>query len=304
MKSFTIGPNDAGQRLDKFIQKAVPTLPKGLMYKYIRTKRIKTNGKRANISMMLSQGDVVEMYINDEFFSQKRLDFLDATPNLDIVYEDGNILLANKPSGVVVHGKGDTMQNRLLHSLYVKKEFLPGKEQSYTPAFVNRIDRNTSGIIIAAKNFPSAQVLSQKIREHEINKYYLCQVMGTPSPLEATLTGFLIKDTNTNQVKITEAPLSGAKEVATHYKVLYNNKNRSIVEVELLTGRSHQIRAHMASIGHPIVGDTKYGYRCKDGGKNNFLALCSYKVQFNFCTDSGHLNYLNGKIFSLTNIPF
>ena len=185
MKKFIIGKNDANQRLDKFISKAVPDLPKSLMYKYIRTKKIKLNRKRAQISDRLCENDVLELYINDEFFAneaKKDYDFLKSGKKLDIVYEDENIMLLNKPEGLLCHSSadeyGDTLINRIKRRLYESGEYDPEEENSFTPSLANRIDRNTCGIVMAAKNAEALRILNQKIKEREISKYYLCLVHG------------------------------------------------------------------------------------------------------------------------------
>ena len=179
MKSFTITENDSGQRLDKFISKAVPLLPQGLMYKYIRKKRIKVNNARAEISLRLNPGDTVQMYINDEFFApvKEKYDFLSAGKKLNIIYEDENIILCDKPMGLLCHPDDreyiDTLIGRIKRYLYEKGEFQPEKENSFTPSLVNRIDRNTSGIVIGAKTAQALRILNQKMKDRELKKYYM-----------------------------------------------------------------------------------------------------------------------------------
>ena len=176
MKSFKISKNDANQRLDKFISKAVPNLPGSLMYKYIRTKRIKVNSKRAQISTRLNEGDTVDMYINDEFFlkSEHRYDFSGASKNIDIIYEDENIILADKKAGLLCHPDDkeyiDNLIARIKRYLYEKGEYDPDSENSFTPALVNRIDRNTGGIVIAAKNAQSLKILNAQMKERNLKQ--------------------------------------------------------------------------------------------------------------------------------------
>ena len=311
MKSFKVGKNDAGKRLDKFIQKAMPTLPASLMYRYIRTKHIKVNRKKAEISTKLSEGDIVDAWISDEFFTEvkPRYEFLSAPTNLDIVYEDENIILVDKKQGVLVHPDDkefrDTLIGRIQHYLYDKGEYKPEEENSFAPALANRIDRGTGGIVIAAKNAEALRILCDKIKEREIDKQYLAVIHGIPTKKEATLEGFLEKNENKNKVYLKSSRDGDALSIKTRYRVLSSKNNLSLIEVDLLTGRTHQIRAHMASIGHPLLGDGKYGKLAADK-KLGFTrqALYSYKLTFSFSSDGGLLQYLNGKTFKVKRVWF
>ncbi|MCH5170767.1 MAG: RluA family pseudouridine synthase [Oscillospiraceae bacterium] len=311
MKSFTINKNDAGQRLDKFITKSVPLLPKTLIYKYIRIKRIKINGKRAEISTKLQEGDIIDMYINDEFFevAPEKYDFLKASKNINVVYEDENIILCDKKAGILCHPDDkeftDTLINRIKRYLYEKGEFNPDEESSFVPALVNRIDRNTGGIVIAAKNAESLRILNQKMKDRELHKFYLCIVHGTPKLKSGLLEGYLSKDEDKNIVKISKNRLTDSKEIRTKYSVLESKNGLSLIEVELLTGRTHQIRAHFASIGHPLLGDGKYGTNAQNK-KYGYKKQClySYKLVFDFTSDARSLEYLNGKEFAVKDVWF
>lgn len=314
MKTITIGPNDAGQRLDKFLQKYMPALPVSMMYKYIRKKRVKLNRKKAAPDTKLLEGDVLDLYISDEFFSDgggidgtgigETEAFYTLRPKLDIAYEDGNILIVNKPAGMVVHEdeheKRYTLIDYIKAYLYQNGSYRPEEENSFAPALCNRIDRNTSGLVIAAKTAEALRVMNQKIRDRELTKYYLSIVHGEPSPACGTIKGYLRKDAEKNKVFVRNKPEEGARTAITKYRTLESKGSLSLLEVELITGRTHQIRAHMASIGHPLLGDGKYGTNEQNrpfGVRHQ--ALCAYKLAFHFTTPAYGLDYLNGKTIEL-----
>lgn len=311
MKTITVQKNDAGQRLDKFLTKAFRSLPVSLMYKAIRTKKIKCNGKRCEISTRLQPGDVLTLYLPDDVLEESApvYDFLTASRRLDIVYEDDRVLLLNKEAGLLVHPDDkeyrDTLLLRMQRYLYEKGEYIPEKENSFTPALVNRIDRNTSGIVIAAKTAEALRILNAKLKQREIHKYYLCIVHGRMEKPEALLEGYLEKNEAQNRVYISDRAKEGALSIRTHYRVLEARGSLSLLEIELLTGRTHQIRAHLASIGHPLLGDGKYGTNALNKGTGfRKQALCSYKLAFDFRTPAGELDYLNGRVFTLDDVPF
>lgn len=310
MKEFIINRNDSGQRLDKFIVKAVPRLPQSMMYKAIRNKRIKLNGKRAEISSRLCEGDAVQMYINDEFFdSAPETEFMSVTSVLNILYEDENIMLLDKKNGMVVHedndSTADTLINRVKRYLYEKGEYDPNAENSFAPALCNRLDRNTGGIVIAAKNAESLRILNQKIRDREIEKYYLCITVGVPPKRSDTLTAYLEKDSASNTVKVTDRKSGTNKTIVTSYRVIRDNGKLALAEIKLGTGRTHQIRAHMAHIGCPLLGDGKYGInKINKEYKVKTQALYSYRLKFAFSTESGCLSYLDGKEFRAEKVWF
>ena len=311
MREFTIGQNDAGQRLDRFLAKAVPLLPVSLAQKYIRIKRIKLNNARAERDSRLQAGDVLQLYINDEFFDKPREDnayLTVATPKLNIVYEDDHILLVDKRPGLAVHPHdgaeyGRTLIDHIQAYLYQKREWSPRGEKSFTPALCNRIDRNTGGIVIAAKTAEALRVLNQKIKDREMDKRYLAIVEGTMKQPKGSLKGYLFKDAKKNKVFVTDKPQPGAKTCQTNYITLAKNQGLSLVECELITGRTHQIRAQFAHAGHPLLGDGKYGKLNKKYDRN-YQALYSYKLTFQFTTDAGSLAYLNGKSFQVNEVDF
>ena len=312
MREFTIGKNDAGQRLDRWLGKTLPLLPAPLAQKYIRLKRVKVNGKGSARDVRLQVGDLLQLYINDEFFDQPREDnaFLAVfKPKLDIVYEDENLMLLNKRPGLLCHAdereKVNTLITHIQAYLYQKKEWNPRDEHSFTPALCNRIDRNTGGIVMAAKNAETLRILNQKIKDREIAKFYLAIIHGRMAPPQGKLEGFLLKDESRAQVKVFHKPVPGGKSAATLYKTLKVNRGLSLVECELLTGRTHQIRAQFAAAGHPLLGDGKYG-RERDNKQygRSFQALYSYKLEFTFPTDAGLLEYLRGRVFTVDNVDF
>lgn len=306
MKEFLIGKNDAGQRVDKFITKSLD-LPSSLLYKSIRLKKIKVNRKRTEPSAILLEGDTVQCFLADEFFKGDKdtAVFGRIKPKLNIVYEDENIILLDKKPGVSVHedehSASNTLITHVLAYLYQKGEYRPDEENSFAPALCNRIDRNTGGIVIAAKNAEALRVMNEKIKLREIDKFYLAAVHGIPKRSEDTLTAYLLKDEKTKTVKIYEKnPPRAAKKIITKYRVISAKGNNALCEVELLTGRTHQIRAHMARIGHPLIGDGKYGTNNSDRKQGyKYQALYSYKLKFSFKDSENALSYLNGREFSI-----
>lgn len=310
MKEFIIGPNDAGQRLDKFLHKAFPDLPLSLCYKYIRLRRIKVDGARAHPEQKLQPGQRVRLYISDEFLGgtgEKPL-FLSAAGAVRVVYEDAAVLLIDKPAGLLCHEdareKRDTLSNRLLRYLYEKGEFDPKREQSFTPALCNRIDRNTQGLVIAAKTAAAQRELCGAIRERMLDKRYFCIARGRLPRRHDTLTGYHTKDAASGEVLITPYPRPGAKTAVTEYRVLAFDGERSLLEVLLHTGRTHQIRAHLAAIGHPLEGDAKYGVHHAQPHGLRFQALCSFSLHFHSLPEQWSVSYLSGRSFQVSGVDF
>ena len=312
MREFTVGKNDAGQRLDRWLGKALPVLPAPLAQKYIRLKRVKLNGKGAKRDTRLAEGDVLQLYINDEFFDRATPDnaFLSLyRPELSIVYEDENLLLADKRPGLVAHPDESEWRNTLITHiqayLYQKKEWSPYAENSFAPALCNRIDRNTGGIVIAAKNAATLRVLNDRIQARDLTKKYLCVALGRLDPPEGRMEYFLRKDEGKKLVDVFDRPVPEGKTAVTLYRTLAVKGGLSLVEAELLTGRTHQIRASFAHAGHPLLGDGKYGR----GDVNRRYGetrqtLYSYYLRFDFEGEAEHLTYLRGREFRVEDVPF
>jgi len=312
MKEITINKNDAGQRLDKFLTKLLPSMPQSMLYKSLRKKCVRVNGKHVTDgSKKLNNGDVLALYLKDEFFEKptEETAFLHITPNINILYEDENIMLVDKRPGMLVHaddtGDTNTLIAHIQAYLYQKGEYNPHDEQTFAPSLCNRIDRNTGGIVIAAKNAQTLRIMNQKIKDREMKKKYLCIVCGILREKSGELRGYLFKDEKKKQVYVRSTPEKGSKTIITRYRVIGEKDDLSLVEVDLVTGRTHQIRAHFASIGHPLLGDGKYGKNQvnKEHGVK-YQALYSYSLEFKFTTDADILSYLDGRSFEVDDVPF
>ncbi len=307
MRIITVNKNDAGQRLDKFLSKAVKGLPTSMMYKLIRTKKIKVNRKRTEQKYILVEGDEIQLFIKEEFFDspEKDMGALERiVPKLNILYEDENIMLLNKRPGVLVHEDSEAGENTLIMHvkayLCQKGEYDPYTEQSFAPALCNRIDRNTGGIVIAAKNAEALRVMNEKIKNDELTKTYLCLVHGVPKKRSAELRGYLRKDSKNNTVEVRDNEFPGSKQIITRYRVLESYGDSALLEVDLITGRTHQIRAHMSHIGHALVGDGKYGVNRDERAKGyKYQALYAYKLYFKSTDNESVLSHLEGKTFAL-----
>lgn len=297
MREITINENDSNQRLDKFLTKYMPDMPKSMLYKGLRKNCVRVNGKHVRDgSLMLRAGDVLTLYFKDEFFKEKER-FIPVNADLKIVYEDENILLIDKEPGIVVHtddrGSSDTLIRRVQSYLYKKGEYDPENEHSFSPALCNRLDRNTGGIIIAAKNAAALRIINEKIKNREIKKLYLFIAEGRPKT-EGFITSYLTRQNK--RVSVSDAPSEGAKEIKLRFHIIASDKDTSLIEAELLTGRTHQIRAQLAHIGHPLKGDVKYGAKKTE----SLYSLYSHKLVFGFTSDAGILNYLAGREFSVS----
>lgn len=298
MKKFLINNNDSGQRIDKFIAKALPQLPKSMMYKLIRKKDIKINGKRCEISTILREGDTVSVYVRDELSAAKShdLSFMNVPPELDIVYEDENIIVVFKPVGIDSHsgsGSSDTLINRIKRYLFDKKDYLPDMESSFAPALCSRLDRNTSGIVTAAKNAAALREINSAIQNGNIRKIYHCISVSPPPKGADIICAYHKKDSSENLAIISDTPQNGYKPIKTGYRLLTDKNGLSLLEVTLFTGRTHQIRAHLAHIGAPLLGDGKYGNPAVNKRFGIFSQqLCATALEFEL-PENSPLYYLN-----------
>lgn len=286
MKELIVSDKFNNKKLQTFLTHNFPSLSTSLFHKTLRKKDIKINNVRVNENVILSTSDNVKLYISDDIL------FPNSNKIINIIYEDENIVIANKPVGIEVVGVNLSLTALLKEQLNLS--FLEP---------CHRLDRNTTGLILFAKNSRSLDILLNKFRNHEIEKHYLATVYGIPDAKKQTLKAYLFKDNKKSLVYISDVPKKGYVPIITKYTVLNTNnaKNCSLLDIELLTGKTHQIRAHLAHIGHPIIGDGKYGkneINKKFGFKTQ--KLCSYKLKFNFLEDASILNYLNNKTFSLS----
>lgn len=279
MRTLTVNHKFNNKHLNSFLMNEFPCLTQNTFYKALRKKDIRVNDIKVNENIIIHEGDNVKIYILDKFlFCEEQ--------NLDIIYEDENILVLNKSKGIEVTGENSLSE--LVHKIYNSNCINP----------CHRLDRNTSGLVLFAKSNEALNILLDKFKNQEISKFYRCKVVGILSKKHNILNAYLFKDNKKSVVYVSDFPEKGYRPITTEYAVIDENKdkNYSILEVILHTGRTHQIRAHLAHIGHPIIGDGKYGINSINKTFNEKTQnLVSYKLRFDFRTDAGILNYLKGK---------
>ena len=311
MKEFVVTEQDEGVRLSRYLEKCVPLLTQSLMHRSLRLKRIKLNGKRCEASDRLCAGDVLQLYLNDELFAKAKKPpvFMKASRDIVVLYEDDNIAALYKPVGVLVHADkkeyDDTMVNRFLRYLYEKGQYDPASSGAFTPALVNRLDRGTDGIVLASKNAAALACLAGIVRERRLEKSYLC-VTVSPPPRDGEYHAHLTKNEAKNIVSVTKKPRDGSKAITTVFRTLQSKDGLYLCEATLITGRTHQIRAHLRFLGAPILGDQKYGVADKNkryGEKNQLL--CAAKVRFVLDPEKdAMLWYLNDRTIEAPAVPF
>lgn len=300
MKEIMITSNEAGQRLDKFLRKYLADMSLSAIYKAIRTKQVTVNDKKGSEKYSLNEGDILKFNFEiDDLKKQKKLDFINLEYDFKTIYEDENIIVAHKKTGILVHpdeGGEFTLTDQVMAYLYDKGEYNPQQEKTFAPSPCNRLDRNTEGLVVFAKNYDTLKIVNECIKNGDVKKYYTTIVKGKIE--DGVYSAFIVKDEKKNKVKIYEERVPNSKQIITDIKTIDSVGTYSQLDIDLVTGRSHQIRAHLSHSGNPIIGDEKYGDRKINSffinkyGLNSQL-LIAYKIIFT--KTYGNLKYLEGK---------
>ncbi|MCI6896959.1 MAG: RluA family pseudouridine synthase [Gemmiger formicilis] len=305
MKSFTAGPNENGVRLSRFVEGVTKDMPRSMMYKAFRNKRIKVNGKRAEPDTRLSAGDLIELYINDEFFPVGKPAAKTAKPRrqppVTVVYEDENFAVLYKPAHLLCHSDhtGDAnLVDAFAAYLEAKGEYDPHAEKRFAPALCNRLDRGTEGLVLAAKSYAALRDLNAIIRDDMMKKEYLTITVGAPP--QGRFVAWLQHSETNNKVRIHARESEGYKQIITEVTVIRQAGPFALCRIGLITGRTHQIRAHLAYLGHPVLGDIKYGnHKMNERTGLKTQALCAQRLTFGRIPEENTLQYLSGRVIKL-----
>ena len=305
MKSFTAGPNENGVRLSRFVEGVTKDMPRSMMYKASRNKRIKVNGKRAEPDTRLSAGDLIELYINDEFFPVGKPAAKTAKPRrqppVTVVYEDENFAVLYKPAHLLCHSDrtGDAnLVDAFAAYLEAKGEYDPHAEKRFAPALCNRLDRGTEGLVLAAKSYAALRDLNAIIRDDMMKKEYLTITVGAPP--QGRFVAWLQHSEKNNKVRIHARESEGYKQIITEVTVIRQARPFALCRIGLITGRTHQIRAHLAYLGHPVLGDIKYGnHKMNERTGLKTQALCAQRLTFGRIPEENTLQYLSGRVIKL-----
>lgn len=306
LRELIVDKNENEQRIDRFLKKYLENANASFVYKMLRKKNIKLNGKKVSPEDMIYEGDKIQLFLSEDTIEKfvRKQEVVKSKLIPDIIYEDENIILINKKGDMLSHGSGGDFEENIVDSminyLIQKGDYVPRIEKTFTPSICNRLDRNTSGIIIGAKNYEALKEINKAFKNSKVRRFYKTITRGDVEK-NIKATAYLSKDEDRNLVKVYQRDGEGLKKIETHINLIENKNGYSLLEIELKTGRTHQIRAHLASLGYPIIGDRKYGKKEINNKFSNEYQLedqwlHGYKIEFNGL--EGSMEYLNGKIFT------